>query len=387
MMIDIADCDCLLPSPYEVMPRRDDAGGWVASEHQPFAVLTEHLKLTILLGRVLKCVYSPMGLTQTTNEQLGALITAMNDWQIQLPPELKYTGSDSSMEAGLLHLGYVAMQFLFWRTFMRLNYSLPPHIKLSMDVASWTRMIKTSSDAIEWLSKHEDTIDTVFVYAYAINNAALVQYHTWVRRSTPEALDKLKILRDIVQKWEDAVQPDHMSMRRKTIEVMSLLYEAAKKVHDKESKYGNAVFNPTIGVQQRDPEVFKRVVWKPDPDDQGEGVYVATDYDPVSQQVQKELPPGVLVTEANLSRPSENAMDQNNSAGADNASKASTTTNNQPQMNMQYNDMLAAYGNMGGGDNSLMGSGFAANGTPLQSVSYMVSVSAVLFPYSTCRTC
>jgi hypothetical protein len=57
MMIDITDCDCLLPSPYEITRNEDGTTAWDTSGHQPYAVLTEHLKLSILLGRVLKCIY------------------------------------------------------------------------------------------------------------------------------------------------------------------------------------------------------------------------------------------------------------------------------------------------------------------------------------------
>ena len=57
MLIDITDCDCLLPSPYEITSNADGTTAWHITEHQPYAILTEHLKLSILLGRVLKCVY------------------------------------------------------------------------------------------------------------------------------------------------------------------------------------------------------------------------------------------------------------------------------------------------------------------------------------------
>lgn len=57
MLIDITDCDCLLPSPYEITSHPDGTTAWHITGHQPYAILTEHLKLSILLGRVLKCVY------------------------------------------------------------------------------------------------------------------------------------------------------------------------------------------------------------------------------------------------------------------------------------------------------------------------------------------
>lgn len=309
MLIDITDCDCLLPSPYEIGSSPDGSATWKLEDLQPFGILTEHLKLSILLGRVLKCIYSPVGLTQTTNEQLGALITDMTEWQRQLPAHLQFEGSNSNMSAGLLHLGHVAMQFLFWRTFMRLNYSLPSHIQLSMDMPIWNRLMAISSSAILWLNKHEEAIDTIFIFAYAINNAALIQYHTWVRRMKPENLEMLRVLRDVVQRWEDAVQPDHMSMRRKTIEVMTLLYEAAKRAHTGDGIINTAALNPTTGLKRRDPALFQKIIWKPDPNDPGSGIFVADNSDEESKKLQQELPPGVLTT-VTSSLPAVNAGDR-----------------------------------------------------------------------------
>lgn len=48
----------------------------------------------------------------TTNEQLGALINDLSQWQAQLPANLQYTGPDSSLGAGMLHASFTALQFL-----------------------------------------------------------------------------------------------------------------------------------------------------------------------------------------------------------------------------------------------------------------------------------
>lgn len=86
-----------------------------------------------------------------------------------------------------------------------------------------------------------------------------------------------------------------MSIRRKTIEVMTLLYEAAKKAHT-DLNVNTAALNPTSGLKRRNPALFKRIIWKPDPSDPDKGVFVATDLDADSEKLQKELPPGLLVT-------------------------------------------------------------------------------------------
>ena len=65
--------------------------------------LTEHLKLSILVGRVLKTIYSPTGLKHATDEQLETLLADMDSWLVNLPEELQYKGPQSSHMAGTSH--------------------------------------------------------------------------------------------------------------------------------------------------------------------------------------------------------------------------------------------------------------------------------------------
>lgn len=105
---------------------------------------------------------------------------------------------------------------------------------------------------------------------------------------------------------------------------MSLLYEAAKKAHGTEDQVNATPLNPTPGLKHRDPSILKRIVWVPDPAEPGKGVFVATNMDADSRQLQEELPPGVLIT------------------GLQQPEVAPTNSTNmyanpvQPQINMQY---------------------------------------------------
>lgn len=54
MMIDLADCDTMLPSVHDIRP-----GMPVNADQRPFLFNGALLSLSILLGRILKGIYSP----------------------------------------------------------------------------------------------------------------------------------------------------------------------------------------------------------------------------------------------------------------------------------------------------------------------------------------
>ena len=54
MMIDLADCDCLLPSVFDIRPNLE-----FDAERRPYLFNSALISLSILLGRILKMVYSP----------------------------------------------------------------------------------------------------------------------------------------------------------------------------------------------------------------------------------------------------------------------------------------------------------------------------------------
>lgn len=124
-----------------------------------FSHISEHLKLSILLGRILKTIYSPTGLMHITDEQLTSLLMDMNDWKANLPENLRFTGNGSSHAAALLHCTWVAGNFLFCRVFMRLSYSVPAHLKFAMTMEKWNELIAWSREIIVWLQHNETALD------------------------------------------------------------------------------------------------------------------------------------------------------------------------------------------------------------------------------------
>ncbi len=173
-------------------------------------------------------------------------------------------------------MSYVALQFLFWRVFMRITYSGPPHLTFRLRVENWTRLVLLSREAIDWLNCNDECLDSVFIYAYTATSCALIQYHTWARRRDPAALETLRMVKDVAVRWETAVQPDQMSIRRKTCETMTLLYEAALKTNPESTEDKSdrpLAVNLTAGVSPRD--AFGRAVFIKDPTRPHAGVWVA----------------------------------------------------------------------------------------------------------------
>ena len=196
-MIDVVDCDARLPS----------------SGDSNDLYLDELLRLSVLLGRVLKTIYtyviplrrieqmgqsdphfSPAGLTIATDEQLHKLLEDLEAWKQNLPENLRFNGSDTSPTAGtfwptgtsdaglklrytlgLLFMLYTCVNMIFWRVFMRISYACPPHLKFSLTVEKWTYLYNITGDVIDWLDKHETMYDVWLVTAYSATSCALVQ--------------------------------------------------------------------------------------------------------------------------------------------------------------------------------------------------------------------
>ncbi|KAJ4487795.1 fungal-specific transcription factor domain-containing protein [Lentinula aciculospora] len=252
-MIDIQDCDARLPS----------------SGDQNDLYMDELVRLSIILGRVQKAIYTPAGLMVATDALLNQLLNDLEVWKENLPEQLRFKGSESTRAAGLLYLLYVCVSMMFWRVFMRISYTCPEHLKFGLTVERWSTLVTSTGHAIDWLDANEKIYDVWLLVAYAAASCGFVQYHTFVRRKDAEAEAKLRKLRDCVRRWEKSISPDHMSARRKTAEIMALLYEAIQTpVMPMEAP----VLNPTGGVKGRQQAVLD---YKPDPTRPGTGVFVA----------------------------------------------------------------------------------------------------------------
>ncbi|KAF9014087.1 fungal-specific transcription factor domain-containing protein [Cyathus striatus] len=279
-MIDIQDCDVRLPS------NGDPSGLY----------MDELVRVSILLGRVLKAIYSPAGLNCTTDETLSGILNDMEDWKAKLPDHLQFRGPETPRNAGLLHLLYACVCMMFWRVFMRISYSCPAHLKFGLTVGQWTKLVELTGEAIDWLDQHEEVYDVWLIVAYAATSCALVQYHTWARRKDQDAASKLRKLRDCVSRWEAAISPDHMSARRKAGliyylemgKIITLLYEATQG--EQPPVMETPALNPTGGVTGKPPIGLD---YKKDPTRPGGGVFVARGK---TSEDLKDIPAGIVIS-------------------------------------------------------------------------------------------
>ncbi|KAI9446505.1 hypothetical protein H4582DRAFT_2108166 [Lactarius indigo] len=244
-MIDVNDCDARLPSsgtPYDLY-------------------VDELVRLSIILGRVLKTVYSPAGLMNTTDEALAALLADLENWKKELASRSAISRTRHARKCwfvGVLFLLYSCVLMIFWRVFMRISYSCPEHL-------NWTNLVELTGDAIDWLDQNDKIYDVWMLVAYAATSCALVQYHT-------DAAAKLKKLRDCVRRWEKSLSPDHMSARRKTAEIIALLYEATQ---GPPLPMERPALNPTTNVTTKKPPPLGGLSYERDPSRPGGGVFVA----------------------------------------------------------------------------------------------------------------
>ncbi|KZT09633.1 uncharacterized protein LAESUDRAFT_646138 [Laetiporus sulphureus 93-53] len=272
-MIDVQDCDARLPSSGDPNDRYMD----------------ELVRLSVILGRVLKTIYTPAGLNVTTDEQLHTLLNDIDAWRRNLPDDLQFRGTDTHRNAGLLFMLFTCVNMIFWRVFMRISYACPAHLKFALTVEKWTELVQLTGQAIDWLDAHERLYDVWLLVSYCATSCALVQYHTWARRRDPEAQARLRKLRDCIRRWEASLSPDHMSARRKTAEIIALLFEATQSPPDVADA---PALNPTGGVKVKPP--LGGLVFQKDPSRPGGGVFVALSK-PKEGQVDG-VPPGTIIS-------------------------------------------------------------------------------------------
>jgi len=93
---------------------------------------------------------------------------------------------------------YACVNMIFWRVFMRISYTCPPHLTFSLTVEKWTNLVKITGDVIDWLDKHESMYDVWLVTAYSATSCALVQVSSSFCRTSTLISDELPYRHDLL---------------------------------------------------------------------------------------------------------------------------------------------------------------------------------------------
>ncbi|UZJ54827.1 hypothetical protein CBS101457_004147 [Exobasidium rhododendri] len=291
--IDLTDCDVRLPSPHEILRYSTDVPSDPTTD-RPFAFNTEMLKLSILFGRVMKTVYSPTGLMKTTDEDMVGLLNDIDRWKEMLPTMLQFKGAtESSAPAGILHVLFACLLHLLFRVFMRISYNCPKHLSFSLTIERMTSLIRYTRESIEWVDLNDFYLDTFQFVSYGLVFCTTVQYHAWIRRGDHLALASLKRAKVCVTRFKrqgEESSSEELSMRAKTAEVISMLYDSGMGAYAHGTNTGN--LNPTAGVtNRRTADTVRGIVFKQDQSRPGGGVYVAQN----PHFVLDDLPRGTII--------------------------------------------------------------------------------------------
>ncbi|KAK4053439.1 hypothetical protein OIV83_001605 [Microbotryomycetes sp. JL201] len=265
MMIDLADCDTMLPSVHDIRP-----GQPVKADQRPFLFNGALLSLSILLGRILKGIYSPTGILTLSAEDATSLIADLASWVENLPDELRFQGLKSTPQQGFLHLLYIPVRFLVTRPFMRISFQLPERFaNVSVGTVAWAKVETESREAIEFVDKNEHVLEGWFVGIYGFFICSLVQYHSHIRKRDAQSLATLRLARDVMKRL--VIPEGETHLRHKIAEITHLLYHTATSVGtwapdaadglSPASTGSTAVttLNPTVGVRQREQDWHVRV--------------------------------------------------------------------------------------------------------------------------------
>jgi hypothetical protein len=131
--------------------------------------------------------------------------------------------------------------------------------------------------------------------------------------------------------------PDQMSIRRKTCETTSLLYEAALKTNLSEQPDRPNNVNPTAGVRMR--EKYGNSVFVPDTSKPGGGIWVASSRD---EMLQAGLPQGDQVLKDDYPKRVTGTLDQTALHSNGYKSVTETETGNGNGINTQRTDFNIA---------------------------------------------
>ncbi|KAA1097400.1 hypothetical protein PGT21_005338 [Puccinia graminis f. sp. tritici] len=173
--------------------------------------------LSILLGKILKSLYTPSGITYLKDELLISLMNELEEWHSRLA-----IISDPK-NLGYLCLAAVAVEFLLFRPFMRAEPSGPKSLKFEMVEEDFDRLISRARKAINWVDSNSYILEGQIIGQYSFFVSCLVQYHSYIGQGSLEALDALGQATKVAK----SVQNPDCFVRNRVHDIVQALFSTA----------------------------------------------------------------------------------------------------------------------------------------------------------------
>lgn len=110
-----------------------------------------------------------------TDQQLEEVQQELSAWHQSLPPELQFTGVDSSFDAGFLHVCSIPVSFLLRRPFFGRSYEINRHSSFLMTFEYWQELYASSQEAIFWIDRNVAVLENWFPAMYSLIVCGLIQ--------------------------------------------------------------------------------------------------------------------------------------------------------------------------------------------------------------------
>lgn len=204
-LINSDDCDAPPPSPYA---DNYEGGKTLHGLAKPHEAHVEHIKLSALIARLLRLVFTPAGMKNTSIEDMQSLKRDLDAWTDNLPPTLRLLARpnirQTSIGGGLLHLLKVAVDFIYYRAASvspcyknKSTFMAPPHV--------WDDIVKRSAEAIDWIATPDGTsiLDAWSIAMYGMIQCCLVQFYATIDGRDPEPL---RVARKCLQSWGSSIE-------------------------------------------------------------------------------------------------------------------------------------------------------------------------------------
>ncbi|GAA5891299.1 hypothetical protein JCM8208_002577 [Rhodotorula glutinis] len=212
-MIDLDDCfDCS-----------------TAFESDPYLVAL--YQLCMLLQRAMKAV-NRVRLSKTTDAQLEGILADFDAWLAHVPDALQFAGSESTVQAGMLHSMIVCFESIFLSPFVKQDALLPAHLHFRPSRARWFAVVNRAENSINWmLSQGETPLDTWFIGFYSLMRAASVHFFAHTRTGDVRNLRAIEAVANGLARWASWAQDGPLGVRAKVRKISALLWSAAARRH------------------------------------------------------------------------------------------------------------------------------------------------------------